>query len=494
MKPPDSPAERRYRLLYLLLLAAGALIYLFLAIDQSIWYDEAYTLAMLRHSFPEIWSITAADVHPPLYYFLLKIVSAPFGCSVLSARICSVLPFLLILAIGGRQLRTLFDARTALLFMALFLSFPYLMTYAVEIRMYSLASLFVFLNALYALRIWRDGSWRNWAVFALSGTCAAYTHYFAMVSAGVVYGLLLAAIAAKKRRLLPRWTAASALTVLLYLPWLACFVRQLAYKAAHEYWIKPLTPRSVLDSVWSLFSSKGVYGFAAYVFACYGISFLCLLLRKNRGEILLALSGLAVPAGTALVGIAASLLVRPVFIIRYLVPSIPVLLLSVAYAVGKIRSSVLASVLLTALFMGGAGNFSKSVSAQLHATQTGLDSLFPGGYGFVDACVACGTVEFQEHLSGVLSYYEPSIPIYVMDETTTVSPASPFSNVGVLQSFHPEEHASVVVFLMGGYAIPEALRGFYEHQYVGTVNQYGKAADAFLLTRVPPGEVLRALP
>lgn len=477
-------SDRHYKLLYVILLASGAAVYFFLTIDQSVWYDEAYTLAMLQHSFPEIWKITAADVHPPLYYFLLKIVSAPFGYSICFTKIFSIIPFLLILAIGGLHLRTLFDARTALLFMALFLTFPYLMTYAVEIRMYSLASLFVFLNALYALRIWRDGSWLDWVIYAISGTCAAYTHYFAMVSAGIIYGLLLFAVIAKKRSLLLRWILASALTILLYLPWLTCFVSQLAYKATHEYWIKPLTLRSVADSVWSLFSSKGIYGFTAYVFMCYAAAFLRLLLRRNRSEIFLMLSALAVPVCTALVGITVSVIVRPVFIIRYLVPSIPLLVFALAYAIGKIRSGILVSVLLTVLFMGGAGNFSKSVTDQCHTNKVGLDSLFPDGYSFVDSYIACGTVEFQEHLSGVLSYYEPSIPIYIINESTTTSSASPFPNIGTLQSFEPEDHASIVVFLQGGYDIPDELRSVYEHQYIGTVNKYGKNADAFLLTPI----------
>ena len=46
---------------YLLLLAAGA-VYVVLALSDNIWADEAYSFAMLPHSFGEIWHITAADV------------------------------------------------------------------------------------------------------------------------------------------------------------------------------------------------------------------------------------------------------------------------------------------------------------------------------------------------------------------------------------------------------------------------------------------------
>ena len=59
--------EKHYRLLSLLLILGGTAMYAVFSLDQLVWADEAYTFAMLRHSFAEIWAITAADVHPPLY-------------------------------------------------------------------------------------------------------------------------------------------------------------------------------------------------------------------------------------------------------------------------------------------------------------------------------------------------------------------------------------------------------------------------------------------
>jgi len=200
-------------------------MYLLLTAGHSFWYDEAYTMEMIKHCFSEIWEITAADVHPPLYYFLLKIFLIPFGDSVFMAEIFSTLPFVLVMAIGGFQLRKLFDAKTAVLFMALFLLFPYTMSYAVEIRMYSLAALFVFLTAVYAFRCWREGNtWLDWVLCAVFGVCSAYTHYFALVSVGIVYGLMLFAVIAGNRKQVKTWIFMAALTFVLYLPWLKCFM------------------------------------------------------------------------------------------------------------------------------------------------------------------------------------------------------------------------------------------------------------------------------
>lgn len=54
-------------------------------------YDESYTIAMARNSFSNIVRITANDVHAPLYYFMVKIISILLGGSVYAGRLLSLL-------------------------------------------------------------------------------------------------------------------------------------------------------------------------------------------------------------------------------------------------------------------------------------------------------------------------------------------------------------------------------------------------------------------
>ena len=131
--------QKRLPSAYCLLLLAAAVIYGVLALSDNIWAAEAYTFAMLPHSFGEIWQITAADVHPPLYYFAAKLFTAAFGYSQYSLRLFSGICYWLILAIGGAQLTRLFSRKTGLLFMALYLLFPFSLEHAAEARMYSFA-------------------------------------------------------------------------------------------------------------------------------------------------------------------------------------------------------------------------------------------------------------------------------------------------------------------------------------------------------------------
>ena len=77
---------------HIVLIIIGIIFILLPAFHTNIWYDESYTIAMVRHSFSDIWQIGSNDVHPVLYYFLLKFINLIFGESILLYRLFSVVP------------------------------------------------------------------------------------------------------------------------------------------------------------------------------------------------------------------------------------------------------------------------------------------------------------------------------------------------------------------------------------------------------------------
>jgi len=47
----------------------AGMVLLFIGItNNTIWYDEAFTGSLVRHSFVDIVRISAGDNHPPLYF------------------------------------------------------------------------------------------------------------------------------------------------------------------------------------------------------------------------------------------------------------------------------------------------------------------------------------------------------------------------------------------------------------------------------------------
>ncbi len=417
---------------YWLILLFAAVLYGLMALSDMIWADEAYTFAMIRHSFPEIWRITAADVHPPLYYFAVKLFSMPFGYSEYSVRLFSGICYFLILAVGGSQIHRLFDRKTGLTFMALFLLYPFALNHAAEARMYSLSALAVFLNALFAYRVWLDNRGLDWVAFTLAGLAAAYTHYFALVSAGVIYGLLFVCCLCKNRKLLKPWLIASLVTVLLYLPWLKCFIAQLAVKVTDEYWIAPITFRSLVDDLITLLSTNDSRVYPLLLGLLVAVLFIQMIIRKD-GPALLALT---VPVLTMLLGIVVSVLMRPIYIVRYLVPCAPLLMFFLAYGISSFRREQLFTAVSSVLLVAFFSNL-PFVAA----------SMIPGqnkfGSGFVSATdqAQAYVVELPDnvknsHISQVVAFYQSEKPIYVPE---TMGAASPYPNIEELEAFQPEE-------------------------------------------------------
>jgi hypothetical protein len=146
--------ERRARTLYLLALAAVLLIAAFLRFYRldasSLWSDEGNTWAMLDRTYGEIAAAAAADIHPPGYYWLLKLWSSVFGTSAWAIRSFSAIAgVLLVLVVAwiGREMASGGAGRDWLrvwlpLLAALLAAVnPLLVYYSQEARMYMLVAL-----------------------------------------------------------------------------------------------------------------------------------------------------------------------------------------------------------------------------------------------------------------------------------------------------------------------------------------------------------------
>lgn len=121
-----------------------------LALDQSLWLDEAATAKVVRDiPFDKIVStFSRYDFHPPLYYFVMKVWSLIFGTSEIALRLPSVIFSLLtayIIVKTGRLVKNELVGSWAAIF---FLFNPLIIYYSQEARMYMMA-IFFLTSALY---------------------------------------------------------------------------------------------------------------------------------------------------------------------------------------------------------------------------------------------------------------------------------------------------------------------------------------------------------
>lgn len=337
---------------------------------NDIWYDELFTVGMAEHSYGELIRFTAKDVHPPLYYCIVKLVLdlckliIPSADSIIVIKLVSVLPYCFLLAYGIFFLRKKFGMFVTGLFLFSVLSMPQMSAYTVEMRMYSFALFFVTAAFFHAYGIVCENGrerhiiWRfrvrktecfftfrwngHYAALTFYGLAAAYTQYFACVAVIMVYVyLFLWSLMRFKHstgqdknagRTLRNWGVCVLVSVIAYLPWIFVLISQVT-TVRENYWILPLTWRSLGGCVKFLmkpaFSHEwlnvllAVFLFGAYIglLAWYGFR-----TWKGRAEdgsrrFFYALGGCMVLCGLTAFGFIASILVRPIFVYRYMLPA-----------------------------------------------------------------------------------------------------------------------------------------------------------------------------
>jgi len=225
-------AERRGVLLLILL--GGFLLRLYQLGAQSLWYDETVSAFLASQSAADLIAHTARDIHPPLYYLLLRLWTFAAGDSEFALAFFSVFWGMLLIAITYRIARHLVDTPTGLLAALLVAVSPFHVWYSQEVRMYTLGS-FLGMVTLYALaRLWRATGrpWRLWIAWISAAAVGLYTlYYFAFLLVAENLFVLGNALWQwrRERRFdgwLWRWLGAQGVVILLYLPWLPIFYRQ----------------------------------------------------------------------------------------------------------------------------------------------------------------------------------------------------------------------------------------------------------------------------
>ena len=143
-----------------------------ISLNQSLWLDEAISYSAVRNYnlLDIITKFIPGDVHPPLYYLVLKLWTDIFGYSEISLRFPSVIFGVITVWVVYKIGRKLFDEKTGKI-AALFLALnPLAIYYSQEARMYSLAMLLV------ALSVWMFLEKKKWW-FGVFWVAVIYTDY-----------------------------------------------------------------------------------------------------------------------------------------------------------------------------------------------------------------------------------------------------------------------------------------------------------------------------
>jgi uncharacterized membrane protein len=229
--------------------------------NQSFWHDEGNSARLSERSITLIIAGTASDIHPPLYYLLLRGWRELVGSSEFALRSFSAFLGVTLVAFVfslGRQLLGSVWPYGAIAGALLTAANPALIYYSQEARMYEMLAFLALLSTLLLIRILQAPDWRSSLVVAYVLTVAAglYTHYFfpaVLLGQNLIFLIWLfwwrpktqintidsKAMAiidqgslTNKGRYFAGWAGIMFLILLIYAPWLPIFIRQATGKAS----------------------------------------------------------------------------------------------------------------------------------------------------------------------------------------------------------------------------------------------------------------------
>ena len=198
---------------------AAAIIYI--CCNQAVHWDEAYTYRIVtQFSVVDMLKETAADIHPPLYYLLVKVCTLFWGSHLMVFKLFSVLCTVATMVLGITLVRKRWGGQVAFLFIMVCGLGTQFIYFAVDVRMYALEMFFVTACGLLAYEIFLENRRRDWILLTISAMGGAYTHYFSIVPLAIIYGFLFIWGIVKNRKAIRRFVVCCICTVLGYLPWL----------------------------------------------------------------------------------------------------------------------------------------------------------------------------------------------------------------------------------------------------------------------------------
>ena len=203
-----------------IIIIAVAIFLRFININsEQLWVDEAGSIYIAKSSLDIFWTKVVNDIHPPLYYVILKGWISIFGYSVASCRSLSALfsiltiPFLYLI---GKEIK---DEKLGLIIIFLYSIYPFSIYYANEVRSYSLVHLLFTVALLYAIRCIKDPNNRsNYLFLGISGALLIYVHYIGIIYLISIYSGILFFNSIKK--IYKNLLISILVVILSYIPWL----------------------------------------------------------------------------------------------------------------------------------------------------------------------------------------------------------------------------------------------------------------------------------
>lgn len=344
-------------------------MFIFSLNDIFIHIDERFTIYLIQLPLFDAFNLAVFDVHPPLYYAILKI-----PCMILSflgidynvivvSRFVSFIPYVIILIISGTKLKKEYGWFSAGLFVFAIATMSDFFIQFLTLRMYNWGLLFLLLSFIYLKGILSESDKKSWILFSFFTLLGAYTHYILIITSGILYlGLLIYYLLNNKTEI-KKWFASAFGVILLYLPWIIIFISQILDEQS-----KGNSSVPNIINFFNYFSGYALRNQLFYLSTVFlkilAIILLIFFLRriwnlysfKKDTISLYMFFGILAPIFTIILGtIFLTFTFKPMEI-RYLVPSLSILWLTISIFMGKLKNKQTFAVVLAIILLFGCVN------------------------------------------------------------------------------------------------------------------------------------------
>ena len=333
------------------------LLYMFISplTNMIINVDEYWTYSLVNLPFIDGMKVVIHDVHPPLYYWILYLLT-PFGLNNLYLlKVASIVPYILIMAVSGTKIQKDYGWLTAGLFVFCLGVMSDFFIEFLKIRMYSWGLFFVLMSFIYYNEVITHWDKKSWVLLTLFTLLSAYTQYFFAITCGLMYLLILYEILTNNKDKLRQFKKSVLALVILYAPWAIVFVYQLKAKSgeSHEGFelingIHYITAFAIKSE--SFRPEMIIFKVVAIIF----LIFILILIYQKKDRF--AGAGVFLMYATIAIGIISLMFsFENTMRMRYLIPVFGIFWLSASIVIGKIKNyKVLAVALILVMILTGA--------------------------------------------------------------------------------------------------------------------------------------------
>ena len=327
--------------------------------------NEFFTLTLINFPISDILHILGGETNPPLYFLLVKGLSK-LANDFAILKVFSIIPYAIVLILSTFKLRKDYGWLTAGLFaLAIAAMSEFFITYSI-LRPYSWAMLFTLLSFIFFMDIITTANKTSFILFTLFSVLASYTHYYGLITAVVLYIILLFHILTHNKDKIKYLAISMIAGIVLYAPWIPTLVKLLQSMNP----LGDLTTDSIIQ-YFAHFAYSGDTLFSMITLIILAIVLLIYLKEKDEDRTLV-LYGIAAYFATVLVIILISIIIKPIMVTKGLVVASAILWLAISIMVGKMQNKRMLLISLSFVVLLLISGIGSMVVANGDAYQNGL--------------------------------------------------------------------------------------------------------------------------